>query len=1006
MRRINFGAPGAPLPKAKALAWEEVRTAGAIAGAWTLVCIVYAILYRLVVGPGDWIQPVLTSLMFFAPVPVALLLVLNPNNAGHLAGGFPQRVLRLPVSVRMAAPIALFGRALLVFASAVLILAVNRLLFEGAPALSLALSYVLVYLIAQTVDWLRAPIQGLTTLLGVAALAGLAAAWGHWEYVLDGLHALREPGWGPGLLWTVAAAVLGYAISVAAVNATRTGRRMGIPELWEWPERLPRRSAPNLAPFSSPLAAQTWFELRWVGWVMPLTAIGLWALALGLIWLYAEHEVLRQWDLVAGAGLLLTTLFAAFVHALHSRVLGFRFKPGQIRFEYMRPMSSAHYASAKIRANALVFAPLLLAGLILMFPGLAGFRYLEILLQAVSLGAVSVREAFWALISWGVLFALMGWFLMALGTRLLRWFVGVLILSTLILGVGAFLASPNLYVWVHEALFEAVDKTLPIVIRGLQLGLIGLVIAAYGLACGKRLISFRALACWFTVWIGAAWLIRGPLPQPVEETFGIIPGPGFLNEALVCLFFASLIVLPYAAILFDINRLRHGAAVTQDPRQHESLWKGESAPAWRGWAMAGMAVVLVVWLGGPWEPAYKAYLQEQGAPATFEELDAYYEHVPDEENVALKYVDVGEDLRERRGRIEEELVPMVRRLVENDETGPSLGPGVPDAQLGPGVPDVQRDPYVRDYVYFVGGRRLQPGEPIDEDVWAITEAYWENMTSDVARELKRIAQDGPRPSRYPIDFPEGTPMSPQLPHLAFMRDHGRHLQLDALYWSVNGDAERAAKACLAILPLAESLAKDPVLISQHVRFDLLEMAMETLEIVLDRAPLTEEELRRTQEEFASVLAAYREEWMLRHALMGDRVMTLATGEGLYLHLRERYFHYLGQEDASPFLGLDWVVANLLIPVSGNQAPTLYYFSKVLDDPAEDLPRDGQEFKRMASPVRDMDTPLVSYFSRGAVPLGALGGEWRARTYLRLAQTAIAVERFRLEHERWPKDLGE
>lgn len=135
-------------------------------------------------------------------------------------------------------------------------------------------------------------------------------------------------------------------------------------------------------------------------------------------------------------------------------------------------------------------------------------------------------------------------------------------------------------------------------------------------------------------------------------------------------------------------------------------------------------------------------------------------------------------------------------------------------------------------------------------------------------------------------------------------------------------------------------------------------------------------------------------------------MTLVQGERLYVQLRKYYFHYLGQEDASPFLGLDWVVANLLIPVSGIQAPSLYYFSKVLDDPAPNLPRDGQEFKRMAPPDRDMDGSLLLPFSHGALPLRTLGREWRARTHLRLAQTAAAVERFRLEHDRWPEDLSE
>ena len=971
MRRINFGAPGAPFTKARALAWEEVRTAGAIAGVWTLVCIGYAFQYQLTMGEAGWRRgdELLTGVMYFAPALLALLLVLNPNNTGHLTGGFSQRVLRLPVSVGMAAPIALFGRALLVFASTALILGANRLLFDGAPELSLALLYVLFYLAAQTVDWLRAAISGLTSLLAVAALIALTAAWGHWEHVEPWLHTPRAPGWGPGLLAVGMAAALAHGVSVLAVGAVRTGRRVGIPEIWEWPERFSFRRAPNLAPFSSPLAAQTWFELRRVGWVMPLTAIGLWTLVLVPALLLEGEEVLRGWSFVAVAYLMILTLLASFLHALRSAVLGFRFKPGQIGFEYMRPMSSAHYASAKIRANALIFAPLLLMGFVLLFLGMTGLGYLEMLQHTVSLGAVSLREAFWALMSGGVLFAVVGWVLMAVGTRLLRWFI-LLSVAGGIIAMGAELLAPES---VHQALHFTVRL-------GGELGLIAMVLTAYALAWRKHLLSTRSLACWMAVWVGAAWLIRGPLTPPGEEMSGLLPGPVVLNAALACLIPASAFVLPYPAMLFDINRRRHGAAVAQDPCQHESLRKAESSPRWRfgAWAMTGAAVVLVVWLGGPREPAYKAYLRAQGAPATAEDLETYYRPIPDEENAALKYLALAEETRERAGGIEEELLPMAQGLERDEDEG-----------------GLQRNPQVFDYVYVVG-KNLPLGEPIDEDVWAITEAYWEGVTSDIARELKRIAQDGPTAARYPMDVSE---IYRSLEHLSGVRQLARQLWLDTLYWSVKGDAGRATDACLAMLPLAESLNKEPEVISQLSRLALFGTAHAALETMLNRAPLTEADLQRLQEGFEDVYAAHAEDWMLRHGFMGERAWTLTQLGGL---------HHYDDEDAPRSLDSDWVVNSLVMPVAANQVPVLYFYSRVLDS-STGVPRTAGELRRMEAPFRDdMYTSFVAMLGEMHVSsiVRSLESEWRTRTSFRLAQTAIAVERFRLEHERWPENLSE
>ena len=105
-------------PKVIALAWEECRVGGVIAAVSLLVGLFTLVSFRLSYGWKSWgsYDPdFVNSILLGVPMLTALLLILNPNYSGHLAGGFSTRVLRLPVRVSIAVAAALILRTLFVF---------------------------------------------------------------------------------------------------------------------------------------------------------------------------------------------------------------------------------------------------------------------------------------------------------------------------------------------------------------------------------------------------------------------------------------------------------------------------------------------------------------------------------------------------------------------------------------------------------------------------------------------------------------------------------------------------------------------------------------------------------------------------------------------------------------------------------------------------------------------------------------------------------------------------
>ncbi len=94
--------------------------------------------------------------------------------------------------------------------------------------------------------------------------------------------------------------------------------------------------------------------------------------------------------------------------------------------------------------------------------------------------------------------------------------------------------------------------------------------------------------------------------------------------------------------------------------------------------------------------------------------------------------------------------------------------------------------------------------------------------------------------RYPIDLSAG--FATLVPNLSEMRGCVRLLELEAVLHAENGDGRSATRSAISGFGIARSLAKEPVMISQLVRAGCQAIAVSTVEQVINRTELTDEQL--------------------------------------------------------------------------------------------------------------------------------------------------------------------
>ena len=257
---------------------------------------------------------------------------------------------------------------------------------------------------------------------------------------------------------------------------------------------------------------------------------------------------------------------------------------------------------------------------------------------------------------------------------------------------------------------------------------------------------------------------------------------------------------------------------------------------------------------------------------------------------------------------------------------------------------------------------------------------------------------------YPVDFSYGPETS--LPHLAHLRETARTAALETALDAEDGHADEWPEQVELQLKLAGTLDDEPVVMSYVVRSAIIGMAVKATERSLNRASASDAACKRLQAAFTHT----GETNLLPLALVGERAMVVP-----FFRLSSKEIQSFGHEDepeAKPHESQRYSgKSTIFLSLTGLFERDLDFYLQTMEQSislaalpppgslelTNYLASAGDVAKRKFYIISSMFLPSLSRVSVREASLQAR---------IRLAATALAVERFRLARGRLPGDLGE
>ena len=998
--------------KTRALLWEELRTGGAIAAAVGAIGVVWltwlrygTLVFEDLIYPWHMIKEEAMAMAIGPALVTALLLTLHVSNSGDMmGGGFSRRILRLPVDTWNAVLVALAARLVEVLAVATVTVALCWALYQHGPGARTILVIGSIYLFIQVLSWMRAVAPTLVAVVLVAVLGMLFAflgRWSAWGEALTGSGSLT-----PSLVLGFAVSVvLAYGLSVVLVKQARCGQRLAVlrAPLIDVGERT--FAAARRKPFASPMAAQIWFEVRRTRFFLPLMTLLFWALGIGLMFLINYSDVrenpshwFRKVKVVVGTHNLIQVpwykdmldplwifeiipLAALLLAAVAWSLLNFRKgKPRAGRpatFEMRQPITKAMQAQAYLAAagiNLGLTLAVIAAVSTLSFLWADGGLAAGLIGQGLAHGETSAREVAAMLIGLPLMVGFLAWLFMGPGGLAnggLIALLGVLGMASAIVGHSS---NPldNGVRWVENIGLGALSFAVLFTI--LQLG------AGLTAVWWQGLISKRSLIVCVLLW-AAITVVFYPFSLTAPE--GTAPVLLAVSLAL-----SALVIMPYLSWMQVLsNRGWRGSASRENSAQH--CRAGARRSQGRGRALGVGAVILVfaalAWVRWPVEAAWKTSLRAQGLPTNLDELNAWYAPVEKDKNLAERYLEAAAK----------------NKQLESHwwETIEASGEKTPD--------DKQLSAYVLDNILVNGDANVKRAQPIPAEVWRWTQRYYEGVARDVCMDLHAAAQSGLTASRYPVELRQG--YNVLLPCLAGLRTLARMLAIEAQVAAVERRPDAASNAILDIFPIEKSLKDEPLLISQLVRIAIDGIACGNLEDVMNRVTFSDAELKRIEDRLGCVLPPAEQERFMDRGMAGEEAMVLDASSNLgqtlssgdLFGVRNSLLVSFASSAVTPLIDLLGIESfERLLTVRGF---AMMRESARAAAQKNCVPREDPLDKLWTSNLRAR--AMVTFILMPALSR-AYEAEWRLRTQLDLARTAVAVERFRLANGRLPDRLDE
>jgi hypothetical protein len=256
--------------------------------------------------------------------------------------------------------------------------------------------------------------------------------------------------------------------------------------------------------------------------------------------------------------------------------------------------------------------------------------------------------------------------------------------------------------------------------------------------------------------------------------------------------------------------------------------------------------------------------------------------------------------------------------------------------------------------------------------------------------------------RFAVNFSTDF-ISTLLPHLNNARTAGNLLRFDALLRSEDADGTGAVHSFQAGLNAARSIGDEPLVVSQLVRNALQQVAIRGLERTLAQVEPAARDLAGAQE----LLADEMGQPLLLYSLRGERAGThqLFTNGQAGKFDFPQFLNNLrqGRGEEQPMFRLFDPTA--LFGRRQAHAWLLRYYSKAVAIARAAPEQQTRRFQELERTIREPDTPeLAQLLAPGVVRLGA--ASLRQQVLLRCGMVAVAVERYRQQHGRWPDKLAD
>lgn len=257
------------------------------------------------------------------------------------------------------------------------------------------------------------------------------------------------------------------------------------------------------------------------------------------------------------------------------------------------------------------------------------------------------------------------------------------------------------------------------------------------------------------------------------------------------------------------------------------------------------------------------------------------------------------------------------------------------------------------------------------------------------------------------DMPEGhyalklddNPFAVKLEYVQDTRIMLSRLQYDAVLRSQEGDHEGAAESCMAMVNIPGSLRNQPFLIGQLVRVAEQSIATTTIERTLAQGKVSEPTLAKLQ----ALLEAEADSDGFHRAMRGER----ASAHQTYLNLRSGKTTFAELQGLS---GLKMGISEKLLDAFPGVILKDYpNFLRLMNEQVRaGKLKDTERTTAMAKIDLDVKSNRTNLLIRLIMPATTKVSAacTRSQAWMRCAIVGVAAERFRLEHNAWPRSQEE